>query len=123
LATITESKEILWTPGETKQIITALAIRNVGVFPSSFIIWKNGKRLVIKFESSLNQPVTVQVVGDIVESLVQVSNIGLPIVVPANGRISIGLAWGDWMPFIAITAQTLIAPTTGLINAWAIEQR
>lgn len=83
----------------------------------------NGKRLVFKVESSLDQAAQIQLVGDITDSYALAVNIGPVLPCVANGNISVGLAWDDWHPFVGVRVTTAVAPTTGLLKIWAVIQK
>lgn len=81
-----------------------------------------GKRLVFKVESSLDQAVQIQLVGDIADSYMLATNIAGPLPCVANGNISVGLAWDDWHPFVGVRVTTAVAPTVGMLKIWAVIQ-
>jgi len=111
-----------WVARDPEQIYS-YAIRTIGTFYSDRMVdWTRGKRFLIKVESSLNQPVTVQVIGNFVDDMALASDINAPIVVGADENHSIGLAWDDWHPFIGIRLTTAIAPAAGILNTWAVIQ-
>lgn len=78
--------------------------------------WTKGKRLVFKVESSLDQAVNVQVVGNIEDSMQLATNVNAALPVAANGNISVGLAWDDWHPFVGARIIVGAAPTTGRLK-------
>jgi len=99
------------------------AIRNIGVFFSDGLVdYRNSKRLTFKLESSLDQAIIVQLVGNVRETWQLGTNIGPPIPCPANGNISIGLAWDDWNAFVGVQITTAIAPAAGILNIWQVLQ-
>lgn len=99
------------------------AIRNIGVFDADKMVdFTRGKRLLFKVESTLDQAVNIQVVGNSADSYYQAVNIAAPWPCVANGNISIGLAWDDWHPFVGIQITTAVAPTTGMLKIWAVIQ-
>lgn len=111
-----------WVAQEPQQIFNQ-AIRSVGVFISDIMVdWTKGKRLILKAESSLDQAVSLQPIGNISRTPNLATNIGLPVVCPANGNSSIGLAWGDWQPYIGIRITVALLPTVGILNIWAVIQ-
>ena len=78
--------------------------------------WTKGKRLVFKVESSLDQAVTFQLVGNIEDSMQLATNINAALPVAANGNITVGLAWDDWHPFIGARITVGAAPATGRLK-------
>lgn len=112
-----------WVAKEPITLMDHIAIRAAGNYQSDKIAdIRDIKRLFIKVESSLDQAATIQLVGNIVESFNLVTNVGLPVVCPANGNISFGLAWDDWQPFIGVTLNLALAPVAGVITIYAVEQ-
>lgn len=104
--------------------IFSQSIRNIGIFLSdSLVDYRNGKRLLFKIESSLNQAVSIQLIGNYNQSFNLAVDINGPIAVPPNGNASIGLAWDDWHPYIGARITTLVAPASGILNIWSVMQR
>jgi len=111
-----------WKAKEPEHIFEQ-AIRSIGVFQSDQMVdYRNGKRLLIKVESTLDQNVTIQLVGNYTESFNLATNINGPFVVLPNGNITIGLAWDDWHPYVGVQITTLIAPVAGILNIWSVMQ-
>ncbi len=111
-----------WVAKEPEQIYNH-AIRAIGTFYSdSMVDWTRGKRLVIKVESSLNQAIQVQLIGNHVDDMDLATNINGPLPCPANSNISVGLAWDDWHPFIGVRITTAVAPTAGILHIWSVIQ-
>ncbi|MBA7484020.1 hypothetical protein ES707_19539 [subsurface metagenome] len=111
-----------WVAKEPEEIYR-YAIRTIGTFYSSKMVdWTRGKRLVIKVESSLNQAVQIQVIGNTVDDMELAIDINGPFPCTANGNISVGLAWDDWHPFIGVRITTAVAPTTGILKIEAVIQ-
>ena len=107
---------------KTPEKIFEQDIRTIDTFYSSIVDWTKGKRLVIKVESSLDQAVTIQVIGNITNTTTRAVDIDSPLPCTANGNISVGLAWDDWHPYIAVEITTAVAPTTGTLTIWAVIQ-
>ncbi|MBA7678545.1 hypothetical protein ES703_86822 [subsurface metagenome] len=84
--------------------------------------WTKGKRLVFKAESSLNQAVNLQVIGNIVDDHGRATDIGPALPLAANGNLSVGPAWDDWTSFIGIRITAAVAPTAGILTIWAVIQ-
>jgi len=78
--------------------------------------YTRGKRISFKVESSLNQAVTFQVVGNIEDDMRLATNVDGALPVAANGNISVGLAWDDWHPFVGARITIGAAPTTGRLK-------
>jgi len=111
-----------WIAKEPQRIFEQ-AIRAIGVYRTDVMInWTHGKRLLIKAESSLDQPAQLQVVGNISDTFSLATDIGGPVACLANGNASIGLAWGDWQPYIGVRITLAAAPASGLLTLWAVIQ-
>ena len=111
-----------WVAKEPVQIYQQ-AIRSIGVFQSDILVdMRNVKRLTIRAESSLDQAVTLQLVGNFADSFNLAVNVGPPAVCPINGQVGFGLAWGDWQPYIGVIITAAIAPTVGLLTIFAVVQ-
>lgn len=120
--------EIL-TPWRAKEpeLILQQAIRSV-IFAAAplqsdkMVDLRNGKRLFFKVESSLDQPVIIQLVGNQADSFNLSSNVDGPFPCPAGGNIHIGLAWDDWCPYVGVRITAAVAPTVGMLNIWSVMQ-
>lgn len=111
-----------WVAKEPEQIFDQ-PIRSVGTFDSDKMVdWTEGKRLLFKVESSLDQAVVIQLIGNTTGSFLLPTNVGPPLPCVANGNISVGPAWDDWHPFIGVRITTAVAPTVGMLKIWAVIQ-
>jgi len=111
-----------WKAREPETIFEQ-AIRSAGTFFSDRMVnWTEGKRLLLKAESSLDQAMQLQAIGNVDNTRNQATNIGPPVVCPANGNASIGMAWGDWQPYIGVQITAAIAPTVGILTLRAVIQ-
>lgn len=111
-----------WTAKEPEQIFNQ-AIRSVGAFNTDRMVdCTNIKRTLFKIESSLDQAVIIQLVGNVPDSFFLATNVGPALPCIANGNISVGLAWDDWHPFVGIRITTAVAPTTGILKVWVVNQ-
>ncbi len=98
-------------------------IRAAGTFYTDTMVnWTKGKRIMFKAESSLNQAVNLQVIGNIVDDRERATDIGLVLPLAANSNLSVGPAWDDWNPFIGIRITAAVAPTAGVLTIWAVIQ-
>ncbi len=105
-----------WVAKEPEEIYR-YAIRTSGTFYSNKMVdWTRGKRLLVKVESSLDQAVQIQVIGNTVDDVELATDINGPFPCTANGNISIGLAWDDWHPFIGVRVTSAVAPTAGILK-------
>ncbi len=113
-----------WVAKEPGQIFSS-AIRSSGTFYSDKMVdWTEGKRILFKVESSLNQSVQIQLIGNTSDSKERATDIGTAAPCPANGNISIGPAWDDWHPYVGIriTVTAGAVPTAGLLTISAVIQ-
>jgi len=111
-----------WVAKEPEQIYSH-AIRATGTFYTDRMVnWTKGKRITFKAESSLNQAVNLQVIGNIVDDRGRATDINGVLPLAANGNLSVGPAWDDWTPFIGIRITAAVAPTAGILTIWAVIQ-
>ena len=97
-------------------------IRTADTFYSTLVNWSNGKRLIIKVESTLDQDVLIQIIGNTVNSTTRATDIQGPLPCVAGGNITVGLAWDDWHPFCGVEITAAVAPTTGTLTITATVQ-
>jgi len=111
-----------WIAKEPEQIFSS-AIRSAGTFYTDRMVnWTKGKRIMFKAESSLNQAVNLQVIGNIVDDKERATDINGALPLAANGNLSVGPAWDDWTPFIGCRITVAVAPTAGILTIWAVIQ-
>ncbi len=111
-----------WVATEPIQIFEQ-AIRNAGTFfTSQRVDFRNGKKIALRAENTLDQPVTLQAIGNFTDSEIGATNINGPVPCVAGGNASIGLAWDDWQPYIAVRMTVAIAPTSGFLRIWSVMQ-
>jgi len=111
-----------WVAKEPEKIYS-YAIRTTGTFYSNKMVdWTKGKRLLIKVESSLDEAVEIQLIGNIVDDMELATDIDTPKTCPKNDNISIGPAWDHWFPYIGVKIVVATAPTSGLLTISAVSQ-
>lgn len=98
------------------------AIRSAATLNTEMVSWEKGKRLVLFVDSSLNQDASIQVVGNIKNTVVGSVSINAALNCAANSKISVGMAWDDWIPYMGATVTTIVAPTSGVLTVWAVIQ-
>lgn len=114
--------KVPWVAKEP-EVLFDRAITTADTFDADKMVnWTKGKRLVIKVESLLDQALQIQVVGNITDNYYLATDINAAIPCPAQGNISIGLAWDDWHPFIGARITTAVAPTSGILTISAVIQ-
>ncbi len=111
-----------WEAKEPEQVYSH-AIRAAGTFYTDKMVnWTKGKRIMFKAESSLNQAVNLQVIGNIVDDKERATDINGALPLAANSNLSVGPAWDDWHPYIGIRITAAVAPTAGILTIWAVVQ-
>ena len=130
-------EQLLTAPAEERALITVVApyvakdpeqissasIRSAGTFYSDKMVdFRNGKRILFKVESSLNQAVNIQIIGNVQDTKELATDINGVLPCSANGNISVGLAWDDWHPYVGIKITVAVAPTAGILTISAVVQ-
>ena len=111
-----------WKAKDIEEIFKE-SIRAAGTFYSPKMVdWSKGKRLVLRVHSALNESAQITAVGNIRNSPTGVVEIGPSVPCAANGDITIGLAWDDWMPYIGCKIVVSTAPTSGELVVEAVVQ-
>lgn len=111
-----------WVAKEPEQIFSQ-AILTTGTFYSDKMVdWTKGKRILFKVESTLNQAVQIQLIGNTVDGMNLATDINAAVACPANSNIGIGPAWDDWHPYIGVRITVAVAPTAGILTIWAVIQ-
>jgi len=113
---------ISWQAGPIQQLYYE-KINTAATFSSEMMNWKEGKRVLFKATSTLDQDATIQVVGNIENSVVGSVNINAGLSCAANSAITVGLAWDDWHPYIGCQMTLATAPTKGMMKIQALIQR
>ena len=98
------------------------SITTADTFFSTLVDWSNGKRLILKATSTLDQDALIQVIGNTSDSTTGATEIQGPLLCEAGQSISIGLAWDDWHPYIGIKITTAVAPASGTMIITATVQ-
>jgi hypothetical protein len=113
---------------QTPVVIYNALPSGIGTFNStSWFDMTNIKRALIYVVSSLNQAVSVQVVGNITPSFNTAVNImpaislAIGSVTPAAGDRGVGTN-DDWHPFLAVQITTTVAPASGLVTVTVCSQ-
>lgn len=117
--------ESLLTPWVAREpvVIFDQEVRQAGIIRADLMVdYANGKRAIIKVESSLDQAVDIQTVGNIVDSFDSATDIGPSVPCAANDAISIGLAWDDWHPWIGVVINMAVVPTAGRLRIIVVIQ-
>lgn len=112
----------IWEAGPTREILAPVLVRAAGATNTEVIDFTRGKRLIIKVTSTLDQVTTVQVVGNIENSIIGAGNIGVALPCAAFSNITIGLGWGNWHPYIGVILTHAIPPTQGTVKVEAVIQ-
>ncbi len=111
-----------WAAKEPEEIFSK-AILSAGTFYSDKMVnWTKGKRILFKVESSLNQAVNIQLIGNITDDMNLATDINGVLPCPANGNISVGPAFDDWHPYIGVRITAAVAPAAGILTISAVVQ-
>ena len=111
-----------WVAKEPEKIFEQ-DIRAIGTFYSQKMVdFRNAKRIVFKVDSTLDENVNVQVIGNIYNDKDRATDLNGIWPCLANCSISIGPAWGDWHPYVGIKIITTVAPEKGTLQVWAVIQ-
>lgn len=111
-----------WEAGEPDEIFSQ-EIRSTGTFYTDKMVdWRQGKRIYFFIESTLNQDVQIQVIGNKTDTKEGATDIGPAQICPANNNISVGPSWEQWCPFIGIKIVVVAAPTSGVLTITAVPQ-
>ncbi len=110
-----------WIAKAAEELYSA-DIRTAATFYSTLVNWSNGKRLILKVESSLDQAVQIQIIGNTTNSTTLATDINSPLPCEANGNISVGLAWDDWHPYVGVKITSSVVPTSGTLTITATVQ-
>lgn len=115
----------MWIGQPAVTILNAAAIRAAATINSDVLVdYRDGKRLFIKVESTLDQNCSIQLVGNHLNNFVNAVNLNIsPKICLAASNIGFGLAWDDWIPYVGCTITTLVAPAAGVLNIYAIVQK
>lgn len=110
-----------WKAAEPEEIYKE-AIRATGTYYTKMVDWRQGKRIFLFVHSTLNQAVTVQVVGHIANTHEGATDINSAQTCPAGDTISFGMAWENWCPYIGAKITVSAAPTSGMLTISTISQ-
>ena len=106
----------------TEAILAPTPVRLAGTINTRMLDWTKGTRLIIKVTSTLDQAITVQVVGNIENTMVGAVNINGPLPCAVISNITVGMAWDDWHPYIGAVLTLAAAPTVGTVRVEAVIQ-
>ena len=111
-----------WVAKEPEELYRK-EIRAAGTFYTDRMAnWTKGKRLVLKVDSSLNQAIQIQPIGNISSSKEGSVDINGALPCTAKGKITVGFAWDDWHPYIGAKIIVGTAPTAGVLTISAVIQ-
>ena len=110
-----------WVAAEPEEIFSK-AILSIGPFYTDMVDWRRGKRIYFFVQSTLNQDVEIQVIGNMTASKEGATDIDIAHTCPKNDNISIGPAWDHWCPYIGIEITAAVAPTAGALTISAVSQ-
>lgn len=109
------------TTGPTVEILRRAFSDLVGLSNSEVIDLTKGTTLLIKVESTLDQAVSLQPMGNIVNAIDKSTPIGLPVALPAQGNTTIIISQAFWHSYIWVRVTPVVAPAQGnLVITYAI---
>jgi len=111
-----------WVAAEPEEIFNQ-DIRDTDTFYTDKMVdWRQSKRIYFFVQSTLDQDVEIQVIGNMTDTKEGATDIGIAHTCPKNDNISIGPAWDDWCPYIGIKITTAVAPAAGRLTISAVRQ-
>lgn len=120
---------VLSSPAIPEQVLTNLEIRDTDPHNSSFVDMTYYNAATIYVVNAHNQDISVQVKGNMIESIVGAVNIGVPFTVTALVGITPGvearsftLGTTGWLPYIYLEVTAASAPILGNVNAYVIKK-
>ena len=111
-----------WKAAEPEEIFKEAIRTTDPVYTDKMVDWRQGKRIYFFVQSTLNQDVSVQVIGNMTDAHEDATDINTAKACPAGDNISIGPAWDHWCPYIGIKITVSIAPTSGMLTISAVRQ-
>jgi len=111
-----------WVAKEPEEIFRQAILSDGTFYSDKMVDWTKGKRILFKVESSLNQAINIQIIGNVQDSKELATDINGPLPCTANGNISVGLAWDDWHPYVGVKITVATAPTAGILTISAVIQ-
>jgi len=111
-----------WIAKEPEEIFKQEILATGDYYSDKMVDWRRGKRIYFFVESTLNQPVEIQVIGNKTDTKDGATDIDIAYTCPANDNISIGPAWDHWCPYIGIKITVATAPTAGVLTITAVTQ-
>ena len=111
-----------WEAGEPEQIFNQAILATGTFYGNKMIDWRQGKRVYFFIQSTLNQPVQAQVIGNIADTKDGATSLGSMQICPANDNISLGPTWEQWCPYLGVKIVVGTAPTAGILTISAVKQ-
>lgn len=103
-------------------LIKAVSIRATDlVYPGEMADCRAARRVLVHINNALDQTIRVTIIGNIASNYSGSSIIDEDICASGEKR-TYGLKLEEWMPYIGVQVQALVAPTTGNVDAVAIVQ-
>lgn len=117
----------LWI-AQAEQTLYAALPAPAATYQSTWFDFSNTKRASIQIVNTTNQAVSVQLIGNMIQSTEvpvrsTARNMGIPIAISAGGSIDIGVGTNDdWHRYIGVLITTSVAPATGLVTVTVTPQ-
>jgi hypothetical protein len=113
---------IPWVAKDAVQIFRQ-EIRTADTFYGDNLVdWRRVKRGLFFIVSSLNQSVSIQLIGNLNNAKDNATDVGTAKTCPANDSIDIIPDYDDWHPYIGVKIVTATAPTSGSLFIWGVVQ-
>ena len=104
------------------QLIKAVAVRATDiVYPAEMADCRAAHRVLLHVSNGLDQEIRVTVIGNTGSSY-SGAEIITEMTCPAGEKTAYGLKLEEWMPYVGVWCQALVAPTAGNLDAVAIVQ-
>lgn len=98
-------------------------IRTAGTFyGDNMVDWRRVKRGLFFIVSSLNQSVSIQIIGNLNNAKDNATDVGDAKTCPANDSIDIIPNYNNWHPFMGVEIVVATAPTSGSLFIWGVVQ-
>ena len=110
-----------WQAKEPEEIFSQEILSTGTFYTDKMVDWRQGKRIYFFVESTLDQDVQIQVIGNKADTKEGATDIDIAHTCPASDNISVGPAWDHWCPYIGIKITVTTKPT-GRLTISAVRQ-
>jgi hypothetical protein len=117
-----EALSLKWEATEPEEIFKQALLTADTFYSDRMVDWRQGKRIYFFVESTLDQPIQIQVIGNKTDNKDGATDIGSAQACPAHDNISLAPAWEQWCPYIGIKITASVAPASGLLTISVVRQ-